>query len=338
MGIGSIGGSYLNFTLGTGNEDIATMITRQVRNRKVNGQNYLTALYKGTKKGIVYSHKKSIKNGGFLKSLKKGFGEIPNGWKNGKGFFGKPWGAIKGIGKAMPALFAFITIAGEIPNLYKAVKEKGVVQGLKETGKTAARLTTGALFAALGTAILSPIPVVGSIAGGMAGYYVGDWLATKIVGKSYSEKAEEQAENKDETQASNENAQQPAVADASGAVVGADITVPPATTNVGGGYVQYPSIDINDFGPHRPYANIFFNNPAAYADMGYRMPGQEGLSGYAVASGMYPMMMGGVNNSSGNLLEQNGGNLLTPTGTQNAYSRVQNQKQEQGSKLNLVSE
>ena len=167
MGIGSIGGSYLNFTLGTGNEDIANMIIHQVRN----------ALYTGTKKGIGYSHKKSIKNGGFLKSLKIGFGEIPNGWKNGKGFIGKPWGAIKGIGKAMPALFAFITIAGEIPNLYKAVKEKGVVQGLKETGKTAARLTTGALFAALGTAILSPIPVVGSLVGGMLGYSLGNWLA-----------------------------------------------------------------------------------------------------------------------------------------------------------------
>lgn len=336
MGIGSIGGSYLNFTLGTGNEDIAKMITHQVRNRKANGQNYLTALYTGTKKGIGYSHKKSIKNGGFLKSLKKGFGEIPNGWKNGKGFFGKPWGAIKGIGKAMPAAFAFLTVASQIPNVYKAVKEKGVFQGVKETGKTVARLTTGALFAAIGTAIASPIPVVGSLLGGMVGYSVGDWLATKIVGKSYSEKAEEQAENKGETQAQKENTQQPAVADTSGAVTGADFTVPPATTNVGGGYVQYPSIDINDFGPHRPYANIFFNNPAAYADMGYRMPGQDGLAGYAIASGMSPMMMGGVNNSSGNLLEQNGGNLLTPTGSQNAYTRQT--KAQQGSKLNLVSE
>ena len=336
MGIGSIGGSYLNFTLGTGNEDIAKMITHQVRNRKANGQNYLTALYTGTKKGIGYSHKKSIKNGGFLKSLKKGIGEIPNGWKNGKGFFGKPWGAIKGIGKAMPAAFAFLTVASQIPNVYKAVKEKGVFQGVKETGKTVARLTTGALFAAIGTAIASPIPVVGSLLGGMVGYSVGDWLATKIVGKSYSEKAEEQAENKGETQAQKENTQQPAVADTSGAVTGADFTVPPATTNVGGGYVQYPSIDINDFGPHRPYANIFFNNPAAYADMGYRMPGQDGLAGYAIASGMSPMMMGGVNNSSGNLLEQNGGNLLTPTGSQNAYTRQT--KAQQGSKLNLVSE
>lgn len=327
MGIGSIGGSYLNFTLGTGNEDIAAMITRQVRNRKVNGQNYLTALYTGTKKGIGYSHKKSIKNGGFLKSLKKGFGEIPNGWKNGKGFIGKPWGAIKGLGKAMPALFAFITIASEIPNVYKAVKEKGIVQGLKETGKTAARLTTGALFAALGTAILSPIPVVGSLVGGMLGYSLGDWLASKVVGKSYSEQVAEKPDKQNEVQ---KEAKEPtAVADTG--VVGAPSTV-------GGGYVQYPSIDINDFGPHRPYANIFFNNPAAYADMGFRMPNQEGLPGYTVASGMYPMMMGGVNNSSGNLLEQNGGNLLTPTGTQNAYSRVQNQKQEQGSKLNLVSE
>lgn len=327
MGIGSIGGSYLNFTLGTGNEDIANMIIHQVRNRKSNGQNYLTALYTGTKKGIGYSHKKSIKNGGFLKSLKKGFGEIPNGWKNGKGFIGKPWGAIKGLGKAMPALFAFITIASEIPNVYKAVKEKGIVQGLKETGKTAARLTTGALFAALGTAILSPIPVVGSIAGGMLGYSLGDWLASKVVGKSYSEQVAEQPDKQNEVP--KETNQPTTVGDAG--VIGAPSTV-------GGGYVQYPSIDINDFGPHRPYANIFFNNPAAYADMGFRMPNQEGLPGYTVASGMYPMMMGGVNNSSGNLLEQNGGNLLTPTGTQNAYIKSQNHKTQQGSKLNLVSE
>lgn len=327
MGIGSIGGSYLNFTLGTGNEDIANMIIHQVRNRKSNGQNYLKALYTGTKKGIGYSHKKSIKNGGFLKSLKKGFGEIPNGWKNGKGFIGKPWGAIKGLGKAMPALFAFITIASEIPNVYKAVKEKGIVQGLKETGKTAARLTTGALFAALGTAILSPIPVVGSIAGGMLGYSLGDWLASKIVGKSYSEQVSKQPDKQNEVP--KETNQPTTVGDAG--VIGAPSTV-------GGGYVQYPSIDINDFGPHRPYANIFFNNPAAYADMGFRMPNQEGLPGYTVASGMYPMMMGGVNNSSGNLLEQNGGNLLTPTGTQNVYTKHQNHKTQQGSKLNLVSE
>lgn len=327
MGIGSIGGSYLNFILGTGNEEVANGIKTRIANRKTTGQNYLSALASGTKDGIVNSHKQSIKNGGFLKSLKKGFGEIPNGWKNGSGFFGKPWGAIKGLGKAMPALFAFITIASEIPNVYKAVKEKGVVQGLKETGKTVARLTTGALFAALGTAILSPIPVVGSFVGGMLGYSLGGWLASKIVGKSYSEQVTEQPDKQKET--SKDTKQPTTVGDAG--VVGAPSTVD-------GGYVQYPSIDINDFGPHRPYANIFFNNPAAYADMGFRMPNQEGLPGYTVASGMYPMMMGGVNNSSGNLLEQNGGNLLTPIGPQNAYSRVQNQKQEQGSKLNLVSE
>lgn len=326
MGIGSIGGSYLNFILGTGNNDTAETITNQLKNRKANGQNYLTALYTGTKKGIGDSYTKTVKNGGFFKSLAKGFGEIPNGWKNGKGFFGKPWGAIKGLGKAMPALFAFITVASEIPNVYKAVKEKGVVQGLKETGKTVARLTSGALFAALGTAILSPIPVVGSLLGGMAGYQLGDWIASKIVGKSYSEKV---AENPDKQNEAPKETKQPTAV--------ADLGVIGAPTTVGGGYVQYPSIDINDFGPHRPYANIFFNNPAAYADMGYRMPNQEGLPGYTVASGMYPMM-GGVNSSSGNLLEQNGGNLLTPTGTQNAYIKHQNHNSQQGSKLNIVSE
>lgn len=314
MGIGNIGGSYFNFILGTGTEDVAKMIKHQVKNRKANGQNYVKALYTGTKKGIGFSHGKQVKAGGYLKSLKNGFSAIPNGWKSGKGIFGKPWGAIKGLGKAMPAVFGFLTILGEVPNIYKATKEKGFVQGLKETGKTAARLTTGALFAAVGSAIC---PVVGSFAGWM----IGDFIASKIVGKSYSEQVANKPEEQDKT-----------------AIPVDDGFSTAATTGVGsGGYVQYPSIDINDFGPHRPYANIFFNNPAAYADIGARMPGQEGLVGYTYSTGVYPMMgfVGSTNNRSGNLLEQNGGNLLTPTGAQNAYAK---QQTTQGSKLNIVSE
>ena len=213
----------------------------------------------------------------------------------------------------MPALFAFLTIAGEIPNAYKATKEQGIGQGLKEVGKTAVRLTTGALFGAIGSAIL---PIGGSIVGWM----VGDWIGSKIVGRSYSEKAEEQKGNKptvDTTTAT------PTIA-TGGVVSGSGY----------GGYVQFPSIDENDFGPHRPYANIFFNNPVAYADMGARMPDQANAM-YGTY-GFFPQMGFGIqNNISSNLLDKvsPGGNLLTPTGQQNAYN--QRPVQEQGTKLNL---
>lgn len=309
-----IGGTYFNLILGTGSEEVGKMIKRQVKNRKVNNQSYVKALYSGTKKGIGYSYKLQKKNGGYLNTLKKGFSAIPDGWKNGRGF-GKLTGAIKGVGKAMPAAMAFLAVVGEVPNFIKATKEKGIGQGAKEIGKAAARLTAGALCAAIGSAI---IPGVGSI----AGWFVGDWIASKIVGKSYSEKAESPENQK----AAPEQAADGNIVAGTGIVDG---------TGVGAqGYVQYPSIDINDFGPHRPYANIFFRNPAAYTDFGARMPGQEGLVGYTMA-GMYPPMGFGVpNNQSPNLLTPSpGGNLLTPTGQQNAYN--QQPKAENGTKLDI---
>ena len=308
MGIGSVGSTYFNFILGTGSEDVGKYIKHQVRNRKAHGQTYIKSLYDGTKKGIGFAYAKQKKAGGYWKSVRNGFKAIPDGWKAGKGL-GKLTGAFKGMGKAMPALMAFSTIAFELPNIYKATKEKGVGQGAKEVGKAAVRLTTGALCAALGTAIL---PIGGSIVGWM----VGDWIGSKIVGKSYSEKTEGQEEAEPHQPAHIPEAVTTPEVVATGGVAPAGF----------GGTVALPSVDINDFGPHRPYANIFFNNPMAYADMGARMPGQSGISGFYGMGGMFPMMgfgiMGVPNNESSNLLQpaRPGGNLLTPTGQQNAYN------------------
>ena len=321
MGIGSIGSTYFNFILGTGAEDTGKIIKRQIKNRKVNNQSYLGALFKGTKKGIGYAHATQKRAGGYWKSVKNGFKAIPDGWKAGKGF-GKLTGAFKGMGKAMPALMAFSTVLFELPNIYKATKEKGIGQGAKEVGKAAVRLTTGALCAALGTAF---IPGIGSF----LGYMVGDWLGSKIAGKSYSAKTEDQEPEHNEAPHTPEAVTTPDIAASGGAVVPGGAA----------GTVVLPSVDINDFGPHRPYANIFFNNPMAYADMGARMPGQSGIAGFYGMGGMFPMMgfgvMGVPNNESSNLLQpaRPGGNLLTPTGSQNVYN--QKPKAEQGHNLNI---
>lgn len=309
MGIGSIGGTYVNFILGTGSEEVGQRIKDTIKYRKAHNLSYPKALATGFSRGVKKSYQLSQRRGGYWKSVKNGFKAIPDGWKAGKGF-GKLTGAFKGMGKAMPALMAFSTVLFELPNIYKATKEKGVGQGAKEVGKAAVRLTTGALCAALGTAIL---PIGGSIVGWM----VGDWIGSKIVGKSYSEKTEGNEPKHTETPHTQNST---VIAETPGVVTGG--VVPGGA----GGTVVLPSVDINDFGPHRPYANIFFNNPMAYADMGARMPGQSGIAGYYGMGGMFPMMgfgvMGVPNNESSNLLQpaRPGGNLLTPTGQQNAYN------------------
>src|SRR5574344_1817513 len=185
MGIGSIAGTYANFILGTGSEDVAKVIKTTVKNRKAANMGYMRSIWSGTRQGIRASYQTTKSNGRYFKNLWKSFGEIPAGVKNGAGFTGKIGGFFKGCGKAMPALMAFMMVAGEIPNVFKATKEQGVGQGAKEVGKAAARLTGGALGAAICSAII-PIPLVGSLVGWMAG----DWLAGKIVGKSYTEKVE----------------------------------------------------------------------------------------------------------------------------------------------------
>lgn len=308
MGIGSIGGSYLNFIVGTGSEEVGKVIKSTIKNRKANNQSYIKALYKGTKDGIVASHNAQKAAGGYFKSLANGFKAIPNGWKSGKGL-GKLTGALKGCGKAMPALFAGLALLAEVPNVVKAVKEKGIVQGLKETGKTAVRLTFGALGGALGSLI--PIPVVGT----MIGWCVGEWIGSKIVGKSYTEIAEANKTNQQ-----NEINQNPNTSTNIN-----DVYVPNDSVSYANGIgnvtgsSSLPPIEADFYGPYGPYGRIFYKNPMMQSGMNMGLG-----AGMGMMPGMFPMMGGGVNlpNTNGNLLANNNpsGNLLNAKGAQNLYA------------------
>lgn len=94
-----------------------------------------------------------------------------------KGFF-------KGIGKKMPLLGNLMLVAFELPNIFKATKEQGIMQGGAEVVKAGARLGGASIGAAVGTAVAGPI-------GGLAGWIAGEWLTSKVVGKSYTEQKEE---------------------------------------------------------------------------------------------------------------------------------------------------
>ncbi len=306
MGIGSMAGNCLNFMVGTGSEQTGEIIKRQLKNRKINNQSYLGAITEGTKKGIKLTNHRMKKNGGYLKNLKNGLGEIPKGWKNGKGF-GKISGAFKGCGKAMPALMAIMMIAGEIPNAIKATKEKGIGQGAKELGKATTRLAAGALGGAIGGALI-PIPFVGSLIGWMAG----DWIASKIVGKSYTEKQEEQNTTEETGEQESEVAMN--------SIPETDVVneyVPPQTSTVTPNYIfdTAPTVSLPpiDTGVGRYDNNI-----------GYGMP----------MSGMYAMNPSYIQGQN-NLLSSNGkGNLLNPNSSQNAYNK--SQSLQNGMKLDLM--
>ncbi len=101
-------------------------------------------------------------------------------------------GLAKGIGKKLPFIFAAMMVLGEVPNIIKATKEKGIVQGIKETIKPVARLAGAGIGSVIGTAIWPA-------GGGIVGWIAGEWLAGKIVGKSYSEKEAEKQEQEQET-------------------------------------------------------------------------------------------------------------------------------------------
>ncbi len=95
-------------------------------------------------------------------------------------FTGALKGLAKGLGKKLPFVFAAMMLVGEIPNIITATKEKGLVQGIKETAKPVVRLAGAGLGAAIGSAVA---PGVGSLVGWVAG----EWLAGRVVGKSYTE-------------------------------------------------------------------------------------------------------------------------------------------------------
>ena len=126
------------------------------------------------------------RHGGFWGSTWHAFKTTPKkiaqGWnvggklaeRAGKTGLSKTWaqfkGALKGIGKRMPLLFSLMAVLPELPNIFSAFKDNGIVGGITETGKTALRLGSGMVGAAIGQALI-PIPILG----GIVGYKAGDW-------------------------------------------------------------------------------------------------------------------------------------------------------------------
>lgn len=85
-------------------------------------------------------------------------------------FLGALKGLGKGIGKKMPYIGALLTIAFEIPNIYKGYKKEGITGALKQCGGAGIELGCMATGAAIGSCIC---PGIGTIIGGIIGSFVG---------------------------------------------------------------------------------------------------------------------------------------------------------------------
>ena len=100
------------------------------------------------------------------------------------------WGSIKGVGgvalKRLPLIGSCIYLATQIPNIYRATKDGGIVSGAAETVKSAAKIGGFTAGMVIGQSLI-PIPFVGGLIGGM----LGEMLTEKVVGKSYTEQKEE---------------------------------------------------------------------------------------------------------------------------------------------------
>lgn len=197
---------YPDFVLGTGNEKFTKAMRETINNRKLNNQSYFESVWSGIKNGTLKAEQHNAlmqkRYGVFWQStwaaLKTFPDKVAQGWrvggkladKAGKTGLSKFWaqfkGSMSGIGKRMPLIGTLLIGITELPNIFSAFKDEGLIGGIKETAKAGLRLGGGMAGAAIGQALI-PIPVVGSL----VGYAVGDWLMSKFTGKSHSEKKAE---------------------------------------------------------------------------------------------------------------------------------------------------
>lgn len=105
----------------------------------------------------------------------------------GLGFAGKSkavWGALT---KRMPLIGNLITVATEVPNVYKAFKEGGFATGMAEVLKSGLKVSAFALGCAVGSSF-------GGLIGGMALGFLAQKAMSGFIGDSYTEKQEAAAE------------------------------------------------------------------------------------------------------------------------------------------------
>lgn len=168
-------------------------------------------LKQGTKAAGLASEKyaETFAGKGFWATAKASVASIPakiaQGWRVGgklaakKGassvgqFLGSAKGALAGLGKKLPVIGSLLMVGFELPNIFKATKNEGLVSGAVETGKAGARIGGAMLASSAGAAIGTAIcPGIGTAIGGLVGWIAGEWAVKKVVGKSYSEKQDEQ--------------------------------------------------------------------------------------------------------------------------------------------------
>ena len=149
-------------------------------NKAANG-NFLSKMWTNLK-NLVPDLGKAIKEGGEAAKL-----------AGKSSILGSAKGLVKGIGKKLPFIFAAFMVLGEVPNILKATKEKGIWQGIKETIKPVVKLVGAGIGSVLGTAVLP-------FGGSLVGWIAGEWLAGKVVGKSYSEKKALEEQNAQEAE------------------------------------------------------------------------------------------------------------------------------------------
>lgn len=187
--------NYANFVFGVEqNDKFSQTLSDLIRGKKAEGAKIRTGGHgftqfdKDVRTAWGESKKVMLDSAGKEKSLwsviKDSFKKFGPEWKAAKGFkksFGVFW-------KRMPLIGNALMFIQEIPNLYKAYSQGGLMTGLGETLKVAGKLGVMTLAMAAGAAFGGPI-------GGIAGCFAGVWLADKILGKSYSDKkAEAEAE------------------------------------------------------------------------------------------------------------------------------------------------
>lgn len=160
------------------------------RFNKINGKGRFNQFHKqiGTafqKADKATGNKKVFES--LVESLKGYKADVSKLWKSDKRFWSKIGGTLKGLGKRAPLIGTALMIAFELPNIFKATKDGGLVNGAIEAGKSGVRIAAGVACGAIGTAVLGPV-------GSILGFIVGDMLGKLVVGKSYSEKQTEDNE------------------------------------------------------------------------------------------------------------------------------------------------
>lgn len=176
-------------------DNFATTVTSRLkasqRLTKANGGKWYSNFHNRTAEAFVTAEKRCARNGGILDGLKRSIKTfLPDTkaiWKSSGTFGSKLKGTLGQLGKRLPLIGTALMVAFELPNIYKATKDGGLVNGAIETGKSAVRLGAGIALGAIGGALLGPI-------GSIAGFFIGDCIGKLVVGKSYSEKEAEKEE------------------------------------------------------------------------------------------------------------------------------------------------